>query len=259
MQVAENTILIIIFLLPGFFFISLLYQGTFEKTTLERSALWETAMLLAAASFFHAVSLLIISKYCPDWKINYQSLGIIFKTNEKLSEEARKSIICICTYNLVVWTWGALSGIFLRKAILELKWHRRIRFLRLANPWWYILNGETAFFKENEESYSLKVVDVTYVDILVKLVNQNVIYRGIMVDHFLKDGSLEAVSIKAVTRRILDHETDIKESKGDDSIFYLLPGNQLTIFAKDIVNINMTYVDFDLLTEMNPNTYSVAL
>ncbi len=258
MQVAENTILIIIFLLPGFFFISLLYQGTFEKTTLERSALWETATLIAGASFFHAISLLIIHSWFPSWKINYQSLKDLYKTNESLSDEGRFSIICICTYNLVVWAWGSLTGIFLRIAILKWNLHRSIRFLRLANPWWYILNGEAAFFKENKESYNIKIVDVIYVDVLVKLVNQNVIYRGIMVDHFLKDGSLEAVSIKAVTRRILDHETDLKETKGDENIFYSLLGNQLTIFAKDIVNINLTYVDFDLLTESKPTTISLA-
>jgi len=250
MEVAESTVLILFFLLPGFFFNLFLYQGTFERTELKKSALEQTSALLATTVLIHLYTYVTILLFFPEWKINYRSLVSLFKEASNKSLWSHEYLLDTSMYYLEVISQAVLGGFAFRLIILRFRLHRRIRFFRLANRWYYILTGEVAFFRENKSIYDIEVCDIVYVDILVKLVDKNIIYRGFVMDHLLREGTLDAISIQHVTRRDMTLENDNKDMAGDDTIFYSLPGTQLTVLAKDISNINITYLDLDNIEDI---------
>lgn len=253
MNFAASSLVLILVILPGFCFNQFFYAGDLERISIKRSVVEEVAGIIGISLLIHSLSILIIH-YCSFIKYDVDITCIancLWVDKEpavatKISDNLKANFNNILYYNLSVCGLGFLFGLLFRKIVRGLRLDLVFRPLRFANPWFYILSGESIFFREARQSFFDsridKKIDAVYLDVMVKNDQKSIIYRGLLRDFKLREGSLDSLLISNVTRRYLTEEADIRDKNNDPSIFYEIPGFYLVLLAKEIVNINITYL-----------------
>lgn len=253
MNFAASSLIIILVILPGFCFNQFFYAGDFERISIKKSVIEEVAGIIGISLLIHSCSILFIHHFNffrveVDLPCLLNCLWVDKEPNLiiKISDNIQGNYNNIIMYNPFGCCAGFFFGWLSRSIIRGLRLDLVLRPLRFANPWFYILSGESIFFREARlnffDSRVEKKVDAIYLDVLVKNEKNNIIYRGLLRDFKLKESNLDSLLISNVSRRYLTEEIDLKDKKNDPSIFYEIPGFYLVILAREIININITYL-----------------
>ncbi len=154
-------------------------------------------------------------------------------------------------HTLNIYILSILIGVAFSRIIRLLEWDRKYKLLRFKNQWYYIFSGEVLTM--NKFKLAPKIIgklygvdDITtsstYADILIDTnVGSQKLYSGYVVDYDLDSeniSNLEKIYLLDA-HRYKHHEVrgmNIKVEK------VKIPGDVFVILAKNILNINLTYV-----------------
>lgn len=115
------------------------------------------------------------------------------------------------------------------------KWNYLFRFNDA--DWYYILDGT---YEKNEP-------DLIYVSAIVQVVDTAILYEGHLSDYHLnKDGSLDYLTLKDATRY------DFKKFPDDPK--FRIDGNVFVLRFKEIITLNIKYVDLSVLNNTDKPT-----
>jgi hypothetical protein len=116
----------------------------------------------------------------------------------------------IASYFLGLYLASALVGLMTGGVIRRFHLDLRFKFLRIDNPWHYMLNGEQPLFQENRKAYAemweidekeLKRENITVsLSCVVTHGSHSFVYEGIPFDYHLdRSGNLERIILEFVT------------------------------------------------------------
>ena len=222
MNVAFGTLLILIFLSPGFVCRYAFLKGPYSRKnfrpTLSDEIFWSVIpaffIQLIALSFLKLfgiqpavkdIYLMVIGSADINFKLIYDGLGLFL------------------IYSFLLLVFSYLAGASARHIVSHYKLDLKYNILKVNNEWYYLFSGKLAQSK----------VDLIQLDVLVHSSKGTTLYSGILEDYFLnKDGGIDRLYLIKVYR-------DTK---------YEMPGDFFVVFGKDILNINLSY--FGLKEEM---------
>ena len=193
------------------------------------------------------------------------------------TQEATKSfinndIIIFFLYSLFVFTLSSFLGWVSSRVIRNRNWDKKFKLFRFKNQWYYIFSGEVLNMKKFKEAHNVsfknnkgKIQDtlMTYADILVSVSDQSdrkELYTGYVADYDLRSDDitqLDKVYLIDTHRykkkeKIIDEnglelkdkqnnpKTDNKPTQSRNRL--KVPGDIFVLDAKNIVNLNLTYV-----------------
>jgi len=154
----------------------------------------------------------------------------------------------IAVYFLSVYAGAAGLGLGMHALVRSTHLDLRHRSLRFENPWYYLLHGEANLFGRRPKPDELP--SGVYVSAIVDVGKDSYVYWGIVEDFsFDGAGNLDRVLLTFAHRRPLqsdrqvdDDATDETDSSVfDDSRFYEIRGDFLSIRYADMKNINVDY------------------
>ena len=216
MSLALSTLILIYILSPGFAFRYAFFRGPFSRKMLSTSVSDDVFWSVVPAFFIQISGILLLRSFGlnPALKEIYLLLSSPKSVNFKIIEEG---LFPFLAYSSVVIGCSFLLGIGIRKLIfgynLDLKYN-----LLNDNEWYYLLTGKQA--KGN--------VDFIQLALLVNTSKGTALYTGILEDFVLnKDGAIDRLSLINVHRNTK----------------YRMPGDHFIIFGKEILNINLTYIE----------------
>jgi hypothetical protein len=121
------------------------------------------------------------------------------------------------------------------------------------NDWYRLFNGNVVDYGEKEEHRD--EIDLIYLDILAKNGDKPILYSGLFVNYYLKDGTkqLESIVIQNAFRRhiiqTVDTGNNLHFSEPDE-----IPGDYFIIPFIEISNLNISYLtlkDWDDIGEID--------
>jgi hypothetical protein len=176
-------------------------------------------------------------------------------------------IITFFLYSIFVFALASFSGWFSSRFIRARKWDKKYKLFRFKNQWYYIFSGEVLNMKKFEEAHHVSSQNnkgeeqntlMTYADILVSVSEQNdkkELYTGYVVDYDLKSDDITQLdkvylidTYRYKKKEEVFDENGVKiEDKKDENPTQSrnrlkLPGDIFILKAKNIVNLNLTYV-----------------
>ncbi|MEO1253289.1 MAG: hypothetical protein AAFY41_00200 [Bacteroidota bacterium] len=217
MNVAFGTLLILIFLSPGFVCRYAFLKGPYSRKNLQPSLPNEIFWSVIPAFFIQllAIQFLKLVGFQPAIKELYLMVigdpGVDFKI---VNGELGAFLIYSAALLFLSYFLGASARLIVTHFNIDLKYN----ILKVNNEWYYLFSGKLA---ESE-------VDLIQLDVLVHSNSEKgtTLYSGILEDYFLnKEGGIDRLYMIKVYR-------DTK---------YEMPGDLFVIFGKDIININLTY------------------
>lgn len=232
--------LFLLFIVPGLIFRRFYYTAEFSKEYFKSTPFAVFLSSIIPGTVFQFVHYIFMSKVLG-YEINFETLAILIKGPDHARFIAtfkglKGQVINILTYNVSLWVWLAFLGLTLKGVIRKLKLDRRYKLLRFKNHWHYLLQGEALDFPHisGEE----KQIDVTYVDVVVNVGNESLLYSGVLQDYQLtsEGGGLDYLILSYVRRRNIK-DKDIDENAN----YYNVPGDFFVIPYKDVINVNLSY------------------
>ncbi|WP_405378252.1 hypothetical protein [Nonlabens sp. Asnod3-A02] len=176
-------------------------------------------------------------------------------------------IVRFIYYSLFVFILASVSGWSSSRLIRNRNWDKNYKLFRFKNQWYYIFSGEVLNMKKFEEAHKVSFKNnkgeeqdilMTYADILVSVSEQNdkkELYTGYVVDYDLKSDDITQLDKVYLidTHRYkkkekfsagdsnnkLENKSDVL-NKSRNRI--KVPGDIFVLNAKNIVNLNLTYV-----------------
>lgn len=217
MNVAFGTLLILIFLSPGFVCRYAFLKGPYSRKNF-RPSLSDEVFWSVIPSFFIQLLVLLFLQLIdiqPATKDLYLMMIGNAEVNFKLVNEGL-GLFLIYSASLLLLSYvaGASARLIVSYFNIDLKYN----LLKVNNEWYYLFSGKLAESK----------VEFIQLDVLVHSNKEKgtTLYSGILEDYFLnKDGGIDRLYLIEVYR-------DTK---------YEMPGDFFVIFGKDILNINLTY------------------
>lgn len=264
-----------VFLFPGVLFRKFYFSGKFgnqfdQGNLLERlliSIFFSFMCLIFTYLSFSSLDVFFGLKPLDD--INFKTISGVFKTlsenkypDEFTDETKFKSFVYIL---ITIYVLAGLVGL-LTKNIVRIFSLDSISVLKFRNNWHYLSEA----YKENAVSRKIGDQHTTFVDVLLKSDDKDVLYTGILNNFILNsDDRLENIvlsnaykflsvsdkeKIKAIELSIKEKENIyIKHKEYEDRVIYKksIDGNLLVLSNDKILNINFTYVK----TSNKINTY----
>lgn len=255
MNIALSSILILLFLIPGITFRKTYYSEEFSKQYFKASFFGVLSSTLIPTIIFHIFFILIFS-----FRIDFEIILKILRgtIDESVIENIASYHWNILLYFFLLFTVSACLGYLSKKIIRYTKFDRKIKFFRFQNSWHYILKGEIFDFpKANINLFNDTVEDIEliFIDALMEVNGQGIIYDGILVDYELSQNSsgLETISIKSAKRRCLTKDrgknTDSEYIISNKDDYYPINGHVLVLKYSDLKNLNFTYYKLDNLVD----------
>jgi hypothetical protein len=256
MNIAFSSILILSTLIPGIIFRKTYYSEEFSKQYFKASFFGVLSSTLIPTIIFQIIFILIFS-----FKIDFEIILKILRgtIDESVIENIASYHWNILSYFLLLSIVSAFLGYLSKKIIRYTKFDRKIKIFRFQNSWHYILKGEIFDFpKANINLFNDEVEDIEliFIDALLEVNGQAIIYDGILVDYELSQNSsgLETISIKSAKRRCLTNDriknidsSEYSTSNKDD--YYPINGHLLVLKYSDLKNLNFTYYKLDNLSD----------
>jgi hypothetical protein len=246
MSIALNAVIIFVLLLPPFVFFISLTHGRFQKGWPR----WNMLEMLMASAIFaigaHAIALLLI-----DAPIRFDLLALILTGSVELviklysNEEIEYYLIHFIWYCLLQLKIAFIIGKIVRWILNKYGLHTRTETFRLYNHWWYLFNGyknDKGLYKKRDKPF-----DMVILDLLINTSTGAMIYSGYLSDFICSGETLDRIYLTRVLRR------DFKTIQVSDKATILInvPGisksiksDVFSISFKDIINMNMRFVDF---------------
>jgi hypothetical protein len=267
-----NALIITLLLLPGVI-LRLSYLSIFYSKKTFRSSFAEELLLSLLPTFIiQFIGFLIVRHH-----VNVQTIYLLLINSDKTIQYNfnSTSITNFLLYCLVVYTFAALLGYFIRKLVIKYSLDVRIPLLRLYNDWYYHLWGFAVLNERGKKSF--RETDNVWLDILVDNQDGSYIYSGWLYEFILsKEEGLDFLCLNSVRRRRLDKDEreetpatnkpsfekaleesqEINISYDDyedsnhtveqvnnyiDNRYYDMPGQNFIIPYKEVKNINIIY------------------
>lgn len=245
MSIAFSTIIIFLFIAPGFVwrigYLSSKYSSKFSG----RNFLVELTWSVVPAIILQALWIMLISIF--SYEIDFILLGrLIVGSPTTVDEDFLKignQILEIFFYNISLLPFSLAMGHFTRYLIRRNRLDRIYENLKFSNKWQYLLSGEFLDFDNIPDNYF--EISYTVIDVLVNTGHKNVIYIGELVDFETdRNGNLELIHIRYPMRRDLNNDEEVDTDK-----YYLIPSNYLIIPYKDVINLNVRLMEDKEVTE----------
>lgn len=138
----------------------------------------------------------------------------------------------IIAYFISLTIISVVISYLFRNLVRAKKWDRTTNFLRYDNNWYYLFSGEVLDIKKYNDDDEISSDDVNHrlVDILAKSNDNEVIYRGNLIDYQLdKNNSVEYIVLSF----------PMKKQDGQTKI---ISSNYFVIPYSEILNINLKYL-----------------
>lgn len=268
MNLALSALLIILFLLPAFFFrigISLPIQRKSEDSqiihdiisrnvskALSKLNFTETVFLFSIAPLvLHSVSLLLI--YLVGYHVDYALLLNVFAGKQNVLVDRtdvafHNELLAFLLYTLIEVVLACTLGWTAIKLLGGKKW--LLRTLMDKNIWFRLFTGAGLDRDQKQQ------VNSVLVEALVETKEATVIYTGLLKSYELVDNSdeLAYITLASASRRDLRKaqqiSKDLEEARIVTSTSFhagygdiiRIPGHVFTIQGKDIINVNVTYM-----------------
>jgi hypothetical protein len=230
MQIALQTLLILLGFLPGVAFLSAYYSGMFPRRLASLSPLGEMVLYVAWALPIDAVALRALSHPCGP--IPLAAIMFAFRGDPSVPSPSPLAVLegygwwkAFVAYSAIILC-AALAGLLARRIVwscrLDLKWP----LLRVTHEWFYLLQGRVP---------GLPWRVVPQADVLVSHPGEEGtrLYSGVLsafeVD---KDGEIENLVLVAAKRH---------KGRGQQTTIVPIPGQRFIIMGSSIHSINMRY------------------
>lgn len=273
MNLAFGTLLLFLLFVPGIAFRNAFTFGPLTKKFSKSSAFDDFVWAIIPGAFIQIFFAYLINlKHPYGYAIEFSSLGKILLGNQNAIAEFSKietNIGAILSYNLALIIIAASLGFIFRHIIRNLYLDHYFKIFRFNNEWYYILRGETIFFKEHRTKsqkdiskgilYKILVYPFVYIfwdkpkefhaafikrkDFASCKVHSVVktdegscyIYTGLIHSFYLKtDGVLDTILIKGAKRR--------KFFEVDETVEYTLPTDVVVLKYSEIVTISVSLI-----------------
>ncbi len=242
MNLALATLVIIIFSLPGIAFRKSYFSGRFTSTGFTSSLYSLVLWSFLPALVFHGIFLSLI-EYFTTYRISVENFGfLLFSSDDKKSLDSiflniHDNIYNILFYNISLILIASILGMLFRNFVRYFGLDITYSIFRFPNKWHYIFTGEYYDFSRGKRYHHN--IDLIFIDALVEINGQGVIYSGILEDYYLSktNEGLEQIIIKYPTKKTfsVNENLEVKEIPGD---FLIIPYDK-------IQNINYSYVAID--------------
>lgn len=239
MNFALSALVISLLLLPGAFVLTAYYTSFREKKTNLHISFSELLFRGLAFSFFiHGLSVWVLNLYgtSVDFKLLYDVIA--GKDLPTSSNDLSHSFLQFTFYTIFLASlFFSITKVFkwiVVKYNYDIYWHS----LRTSNYWFLIFSGR---YLESRIKGSMTVTDILFLDILAP---GNIVYSGYLFDFNYSPHKdvLENIILKNAVKR-----TYVKSADGNHELTLTqpktIPGDALVIPTKDIININIYYVN----------------
>lgn len=259
MGIAFSTLLIRSTLIPGIIYRKTYYSEEFSKQYFKTSFFGVLSSTLIPSIIFQILFVFIFNS-----KIDFEIVHNVFlgKIDGRIINNITNNHWKILFYFIVLSVISALSGYLLKKIIRYYKLDRKLKFFRFHNSWHYILKGEIFDFPKaniNLLNDEVEDIELIFIDALLEINNQAILYNGILVDYELNQNTsgLETISLKSTKRRCLSKDRTINTSNNQYNSnthdYYPIDGHILVLKYSDLKNLNFTYYK---LNNLGNTTYS---
>ncbi len=262
MNVALSTLILFLFLIPGFLFRRFYYTGEFSKQYFKQNFTDLIFPTLIPSLLFHAVGIYLINHgpLANNYILNVEVIsGLI--SGVANYDQVNHSLHNIYTYSDAILGYffyisllSGATGFLVRVLVRNLKLDRKLKIFRFQNEWHYIFSGEILDFPRVPGK--AEDLDFTYVDALVKSDEGTIIYSGLLTEYVLsKEGGIDRLYLTDVKRRYL--RNDEKEKPGEESKYYYMPGQFFVLPFQHVINLHITYytVEVSSTKEVAPEKY----
>lgn len=241
MNLALSSIIIILFLFPGFVSFRAYYSNKFSSRNFKAEFSQLVLSILLPAIIIHVLFILIIRKLNLTYQPNLKYIGLLLtcddaKEIKEIFSNISNNIKYILIYQISITLFAAASGISMRFLIRILRLDRYFTLLRYPNRWHYILTGELlnvhsiiSFSKKQ------KKVKFKFIDILTETNNKTILYSGILHNYLLTKDDIGVEYIKLIYAQKKEFSTTDSNDKKP------IRGNYFIIPFKNVKNINITY------------------
>lgn len=244
MNIAFPTLLILLFLLPGFIFTLAFYKTDEPLSYLPLT--YKVIFSLSAAFLIHMLFLWLISKFTL---YNYsvpEMLVLIAGNQSTLFDSTIKSISSneiknIALYLLTIYVISYLLGKFINYTFIQLKLDR-FKIFRFDNPWYYLFKG-----------YDLKYINqngfiIIIISAVIEIAGQGYLYRGELEDfYFDKDGGLDRLVLRNTSRRKIEDDKTEPHNTPIEKRFYPIDGIYFVLKYSQVKNLNVQFFELDPL------------
>lgn len=249
MNIAFGTLIIILFLLPGFAFSRLYYSGVFSKNFIRVTPLEILIGVVLPSLFFHFIGNLL-STHLFGLEISFSYLGILLYGVEgellPVFEKIEAYQGPILAYVIAIPGLAAVAGIGVKSIVRRFKLDRSIRYLRFQNEWYYMLSGELLEIQRVVKS-AKQTIDFKYIDALVEFQGKAYIYSGLLVHYLLDDKKgidhivLSETTIQPVDKISLSGPpNNIKAQQPDVASIFVIPYDK-------VLNMHISYYNLEIL------------
>lgn len=189
------------------------------------------------------------------------------KTNLVTKNFINNDIIIFFIYIVNVFGISSLLGFLSSRFIRARKWDMKYKLFRFKNQWYYIFSGEVLNMRKFEEAHKASLNNnktfeqdtfMTYADILLSVSEANdskELYTGYVVDYDLMSDDITQLDkiylidthrYKKKEKKYDKNGVEIVEASDENSSKsrnrIKVPGDIFILNAKNIVNINLTYI-----------------
>lgn len=252
MNIALSTLILFLFLIPGFLFRRFYYTGEFSKQYFKQNFTDLVFPTLIPSLLFHALGIFLIS-HSPFTSNYVVDVGVISGLISGVAnyEQVNRALLNIYTYSgpilayfLTISLISGVTGFLVKVLVRNLKLDRRQKIFRFQNEWHYIFSGEILDFPRVPGK--AEDLDFTYVDALVKSDEGTIIYSGLLTEYVLsKEGGIDRLYLTDVKRRYL--KNDEREKPGENKYYYM-PGQFFVLPFQHVINLHITYYTVEIST-----------
>lgn len=235
MSLGIGVLLLLLLLFPGLVFKFGYLNGHGKYKYPRVGFLDELLISILPAFFFQFVGFLFVEyilRYSVDFALIYQ---ITMGKGDLAAELLKNSLIYFFSYTFIIVTIAFFAGLQFSKLSMNYGWYRKLDFLRLHSDWHFQLFTD------------LNNCDLIRIQVLTNIGGKAFIYSGILLEFYTNaNNELDRLLMGYVFRRPFDKDKVESELEENDDFFkryYEVPGDIFIINAKDILNMNISYMD----------------
>lgn len=262
--------------IPGILFRRFFFYGEFSKQFNTKDPVLHSIFFSIIPGIVIQVVSFIIYNLSLGFESSFLDVFTIFRditsdgsngTQEATKEFINNHIITFFLYSVCVFAFSSFLGWVSSRIIRAQKLDKKYKLFRFNNQWYYIFSGEVLNMKKFEEAHNVSFINnkgeeqdtfITYADILVSVSEQNdrkELYTGYVVDYDLKSDDITQLDkvylidthrYKKKEKKLNKKGKEVKDKKDNNPTQsrnrLKVPGDIFVLNAKNIVNLNLTYV-----------------
>ncbi len=231
MNIAIVSLAIFLIVSPAIIARRTYFTKEFSKSFTNKNTLQEIFSAIFLAGVLHSIWISVVELI--GYKIDFDILfKLLFNPNAIIDYgNITINIYKIILYFISLTVVSAIFSYLFRNLVRVKKWDRTTNFLRYDNNWYYLFSGEVLDIKKySDDKISSDDIDIRLVDVLAKSNDNEVIYRGILIDYQLdKNNSVEYIVLS-------------NPEKKQNGKTKLISSNYFVIPYSEILNINLKYL-----------------